>query len=95
MQVGMDFGWLLDRFLVDFGLKLGVKLGAKLAPKSEKKRCQDDVNKNIRKKEARAARAGRFWDEFRRATQPTLARRCLGRGQAGGGAPSGTELEAL
>ena len=27
MQVGMDFGWLLDRFLVDFGPKLGAKLG--------------------------------------------------------------------
>ena len=27
MKVGMDFGWLLDRFLVDFGSKLGVKLG--------------------------------------------------------------------
>ena len=26
MQVGMDFGWLLDRFLVDLGAKLGVKL---------------------------------------------------------------------
>ena len=28
MQVGMDFGWLLDRFLIDFGPKLGVKLGS-------------------------------------------------------------------
>ena len=27
MQVGMGFGWLLDRFLVDFGSKLGGKLG--------------------------------------------------------------------
>ena len=27
MEVGMDFGWLLDRFLMDFGAKLGVKLG--------------------------------------------------------------------
>ena len=27
MQVGMDFGWLLDRFLVDLGPKLGAKLG--------------------------------------------------------------------
>ena len=27
MEVGMDFGWLMDRFLVDFGPKLGVKLG--------------------------------------------------------------------
>ena len=27
MQVGMDFGWLLDRFLMDFEPKLGVKLG--------------------------------------------------------------------
>ena len=28
MEVGMDFGWLLDRFLMDFGPKLGVKLGS-------------------------------------------------------------------
>ena len=27
MQVGMDFGWLFDRFLIDFGPKLEVKLG--------------------------------------------------------------------
>ena len=26
MQVGMDFGWLLDRFLMDFEPKLWVKL---------------------------------------------------------------------
>ena len=28
MEVGMDFGWLLDRFLVDLGTKLGGKLGS-------------------------------------------------------------------
>ena len=28
MEVGMDFGWLLDRLLVDFGTKLGGKLGS-------------------------------------------------------------------
>ena len=27
MQVGMDFGWLLDRFLIDLGAKLGAKVG--------------------------------------------------------------------
>ena len=27
MQVGMDFGSLLDRFLIDFGPKLEAKLG--------------------------------------------------------------------
>ena len=32
MDVGMDVGWLLDRFLVDFG----TILGGKLAPKSKK-----------------------------------------------------------
>ena len=26
MDVGLGFGWLLDRFLVDFGTKLGGKL---------------------------------------------------------------------
>ena len=29
MQVGMDFGWLLDRFWMDFGRVLGAKLGPK------------------------------------------------------------------
>ena len=29
MQVGMDFGWLLDRFWMDFGRALGAKLGPK------------------------------------------------------------------
>ena len=28
MDVGMDFGWLLDRFLVDFETILGGKLGS-------------------------------------------------------------------
>ena len=28
MEVEMDFGWLLDRLLVDFGTKLGGKLGS-------------------------------------------------------------------
>ena len=42
MQVGMDFGSLLNRFLVD----LGPKLGAKLAPKSEEMGYQDDVKKS-------------------------------------------------
>ena len=27
MQVKIDFGWLLDRFLVDFGTQVGGKLG--------------------------------------------------------------------
>ena len=27
MRFWIDFGWLLDRFLVDFGPKLGAKLG--------------------------------------------------------------------
>ena len=36
MQVGMDFGWLLDRFLVDFGPKLGAKLGASWHQNSKK-----------------------------------------------------------
>ena len=27
MQVKIDFGWLLDRIMIDFGPKLGAKLG--------------------------------------------------------------------
>ena len=41
MQVGMDFGWLLDRFWIDFGPKLGSKLGLKSASKGLK----NDVTK--------------------------------------------------
>ena len=36
MEVGMDFGWLLDRFLVDLGPKLGVKLGPSWHPNRKK-----------------------------------------------------------
>ena len=36
MDVGMGFGWLLDRFLVGFGDQVGRQLGAKLALKPEK-----------------------------------------------------------
>ena len=42
----MDFGWLLDRFVIDFGPKLGGQVGAKLAPKSEEMGYQDDVKKS-------------------------------------------------
>ena len=52
----MDFGWLLDRFSVDFGTKLGVKLG-KLAPKSKEMGYQDDV-KNHRKSGDAVVRSG-------------------------------------
>ena len=41
MQVGLEFGALLGRFLVDFG----AKLGAKLDPKSIKNRSKNDVEK--------------------------------------------------
>ena len=41
MQVGIDFGWLLERFWA----QVGGQNGAKLAPKSEKWRSQDDVTK--------------------------------------------------
>ena len=39
MQVGLDFGWLLDRFWMDFGRVLGAKLGQK----SNKNRCKIDM----------------------------------------------------
>ena len=53
MPFWMDSGWLLDRFLDDFGAKLEPVLrqvGAKLAQKSEKWRCQKDVKKCVKKK---------------------------------------------
>ena len=48
MQVGMDFGWLLDRSLVDFEAKLGFKL----APKSEEMGYQDDVENHQKTRDA-------------------------------------------
>jgi len=41
IQVGMDFGWLLARFWLDFRSKLGSKLG----PKSVSKEAKNDVTK--------------------------------------------------
>ena len=46
MQVGMDFGWLLERF---WGQVRG-QVGAKLAPTSEKLELQDDVKKTSKKR---------------------------------------------
>ena len=40
MDVGMDLGWLLDRFLMDFG----TMLGGKLAPSW----CQNPKNKGTK-----------------------------------------------
>ena len=36
MQVGLEFGALLDRFLVDFGAKLGGKLDPKSVQEGSK-----------------------------------------------------------
>ena len=44
VDVGMDFGRLLDRFGEDFGTKLGGKLGPSWHQK--KMRYQDDVKKH-------------------------------------------------
>ena len=41
MDIGMDIGRLLDRFLFDFG----TVLGGKLAPKSKKRGYQNDIKK--------------------------------------------------
>ena len=48
MQVGLGFGALLKRFLVDSGAKLGGKLGPSWHQNLEK-RGQDDVKKMIEK----------------------------------------------
>ena len=39
MDVGMDFGWLLDRFFIDFG----TILGGKLAPSWHQNPKNDDA----------------------------------------------------
>ena len=36
MDVGIDFGWLLDRFLMDFGTVLGGKLAPSWHQNSKK-----------------------------------------------------------
>ena len=59
MQVGIDFGWLLDRVFVDLGPKLGGQVVAKLAPKSEEMGYQDDVKKSFKK--SRDARVRKWY----------------------------------
>ena len=53
MQVGLEFGPLLGRFLVDFGTKLGGKLDPswfQIDEKSIKKQCQQNDRKKVPKK---------------------------------------------
>ena len=42
MDVGMDFEWLLDRFLVDFGIILGGKLAQNLKKEGTKTRSKNE-----------------------------------------------------
>ena len=46
MQVDMDFGWLLERFLVDFGAKLEAKLGSSWH-QNPKKEGAKTMSKNV------------------------------------------------
>ena len=45
MDLGMDCGWLLGRFLVDFGTILGAKLAPKWHQNPTKMEPQNDVGK--------------------------------------------------
>ena len=56
MDVGMGFGWLLDRFLVGLGDQVGRQVRVKLAPKSYKMGYQDDVKKLIEQRGGRSLR---------------------------------------
>ena len=57
MQVGMDFGSLLDRFLVDFGPKLGVELGSSWC-QNRRKWGTKTMSKNNQKSGDARARSG-------------------------------------
>ena len=57
MQVGMDFGWLLDRFLMDFEPKLGVKLGPSWH-QNRRKWGTKTMSKNHQKSGAASGRGG-------------------------------------
>ena len=61
MQVGLGFGALLERFLVDFGAKLGGKLDPscyqhpeKEGPKTMLKKCLKIASKNVMQEHATA-----------------------------------------
>ena len=52
MDVGMDVGTLLDRFLVDFGAMLGGKMGPSWHQNPKKwvpRRCQKIIKKYIKR----------------------------------------------
>ena len=57
MQVGMDFGSLLDRFLIDFGATLGAKLGPSWH-QNLRKWCTKTMSKNHQKSGAARVRGG-------------------------------------
>ena len=60
MEVGMDFGWLLDRFLVDLGAKLGVKLGPSWH-QNRRKWGTKTMSTNHQKSGAAGGRSGMQW----------------------------------
>ena len=57
MEVGIDFGWLLDGFLMDFGAKLGVKLG----PSWHQNRRKWGTKTMSKKHQKSGAASGRRW----------------------------------
>ena len=69
MQVGMDFGWLLDRFLMDFEPKLGVKLGPSWH-QNRRKWGTKTMSKNHQKS---GAASGREWSAVVRRWSWVLA----------------------
>ena len=54
MQVGLEFGALLDRFLVDFG----AKLGGKFVPKSVQEGSQTMFKKKMAPQKSRGLAQG-------------------------------------
>ena len=54
--IGMDFGWLLGRILVDFWCKLGAKIGVKTRKNEVPKRFEKMTEKLTKKKSCECAR---------------------------------------
>ena len=64
MQVGMDFGWLLDRFLVDLGPNLGSswgQVGTKIGGNGVPRRCQKIIKNLETRVDAGGPRVVRRW----------------------------------
>ena len=61
MQLGMDFEWLLDRFLIDFGGQDGSQNRSKIDPRGVQEQDEKGIKKYIKKGHTSRFVELRFW----------------------------------